>query len=144
MTKEKRRRRVWRNVLTVWFGFTCALIVLWALNIIQWGALLMLVLSPFIVCAVVLPETNRRPSREYDWNKLPDDQRTGYFDYMNPLYAETPCSKRQGERNDDHSNPSVQNWSDSSHTNIICLDRNSDYSLNSTGTGTISSGLNDW
>jgi hypothetical protein len=91
---------------------------------------------------LVLPETSGRRSREYDWGEQRDDQHRGYFDYLNPLYAESPSSKSQFGREDDRLTSSNQSSLDhAAHTNTIVL--NSDYLMNTTGTGTISS-LNDW
>jgi hypothetical protein len=134
-----------KNLLRLWFCCASGLAVLWILNIISLSGLLMLVLSPFIVCSAVLPETKRRAVLDFDRREQWDERRCGPFDYMNPLYAETRSPESQCDLKDDRLTSSMSIGADHAmHTDIIVFDRNSDYSISTSNSGTISSGLNNW
>jgi hypothetical protein len=148
-------KRMLIRALKLWFYISCAMFCLWAFNAISVGGLLMVVSLPIIfliVCAVVLPDSRQR-TRRLDW----DEQIGHSFDDTASSSVSLNASFTNHASDDDVSLGSrrrsyydADSWSSDSHSflghnshSITVFDINSDGSFSPTGTGIMSSGLND-
>ncbi|MGO8855584.1 MAG: hypothetical protein ACLQO1_07715 [Steroidobacteraceae bacterium] len=144
MSKDRklRARRLLKGLLRIWFYGTCGLTGLWAMNIVS-GEMEMCVLGApvlFLVLCGIVPPGTRQGHGRCEW----DEEHRDSFSRWDRWNGALSYSLMNNSRSDEDAWRSSDDYGFSDSKSHTVMDLNSDGSFNAMGTGTMSSGTQDW